>query len=106
MRMNANLDAPLRGYIPIGVQGRVFSVRNSLQFFTIPLGDLLGGALVDAVFESLMAAQPMGFLLVSVFDAGKGAGAACLFVLLGFVGVITCLVFRRDRTIWALEEMK
>ena len=102
--MNANLDALLRGYLPIDMQGRVFSVRNSLQFFTIPIGYLLGGVLVDRVFEPMMAAQAADSILATVFGLGKGSGAACLFFLLGFVGVITCLVFRRDRAIWSLEE--
>lgn len=102
--MNANLDALLRGYIPIDMQGRVFSVRNSFQFFTIPIGYLLGGVLVDSVFEPLMARQMADSLLCCVFGAGKGAGAAVLFFLLGFTGVATCLIFRRDRAIWALEE--
>ncbi len=55
--MNANMDALLRSYIPVEVQGRVYSARNTLQFFTIPLGYFLGGLLVDAVLEPLMASQ-------------------------------------------------
>lgn len=45
--MNANLDVLFRTHIPVKMQGRVYAARNSLQFFTIPLGYLLGGALVD-----------------------------------------------------------
>ena len=48
--MNANMDVLLRNRIPIEMQGRVFSVRNSLQFFTIPIGYFVGGLLVDRVF--------------------------------------------------------
>lgn len=102
--MNANLESLLRGYIPIDMQGRVFSVRNSFQFFTIPIGYLLGGVLVDSVFEPMMAQQAADSWLLRVFGAGKGSGAAVLFFLLGFTGVATCLIFRRDRAIWALEE--
>lgn len=36
-------------------RGRVYAVRNTFQFFTIPLGYLAGGLLVDRVFEPLMA---------------------------------------------------
>lgn len=104
--MNANLDALLREYIPIDMQGRVFSVRNSCQFFTIPIGYLLGGTLVDRVFEPFMAVQNADALAVCVFGADKGAGAALLFFLLGFAGAATCLVFRRDRAIWSLEGKK
>ena len=49
--------------------------RNSLQFFTIPLGYLLGGALVDTVFEPFMAAQTPESLFCCLFGTGKGSGA-------------------------------
>lgn len=102
--MSANMDVLFRSRIPISMQVRVYSVRNTLQFFTIPLGYLLGGILVDKVFEPFMAAQEQGSLLTLVFGSGKGSGAAMLFAVIAIVGVITCLVFRRDKHIWALEK--
>ena len=101
--MNANLDAVLRLRTPVNMQGRVYSVRNSLQFFTIPLGYLLGGLLVDYVFEPAMAARAGG-LLTAVFGSGKGSGAALFFFVLAFLGVGICLYFRRKPALWALEE--
>ena len=92
--MNANMDVIFRTRIPAEMQGRVFSCRNTLQFFTIPLGYLLGGLLVDRVFEPFMAAQSGG-LLISIFGSGKGSGAALLFFVLGLSGVAVCLVFYR-----------
>ena len=102
--MNANMDVLFRSRIPLTMQGRVYSARNTLQFFTIPVGYLLGGLLVDRVFEPLMASQQPGNLLAVMFGTGKGSGAAALFFLLGILGVTTCLVFRRDRHIWELEN--
>ena len=102
--MNANMDALFRGYIPVELQGRVYSARNSLQFFTIPLGYLLGGALVDLLFEPLSARMAGCAPWVLLFGTGKGSGAAALFLLLGALGVITCLIFRRDPYIRALED--
>lgn len=104
--MNANMDVLFRTRIPVTMQGRVYAARNTLQFFTIPVGYLLGGVLVDRIFEPFMAAQPAESGLITLFGAEKGAGAAFLFLLIGFVGVVTCLIFRRDRYIWALEEAK
>ena len=101
--MNANLDALLRHSIPLELQGRVYACRNSLQFFTIPLGYLLGGFLVDNIFEPFMAAQSQG-LLTQLFGMGKGSGAAALYLLLGFLGTFSCLIFRKDKHIWALEK--
>lgn len=91
--MNANLDVIFRCSIPLDMQGRVFSCRNTLQFFTIPIGFLMGGLLVDEVFEPLMEAQPANALLVSVFGEAKGSGAAMLFSIIGIVGVSVCLIF-------------
>ena len=86
------------------MQGRVYSARNTLQFFTIPFGYLCGGVLVDRVFEPFMAAQPMGSLWVTLFGAGKGSGAAFLFLVIGILGALSCLPFRTDKNIWELEE--
>jgi len=102
--MNANLDPVMRTSIPVNMQGRVYSCRNTLQFFTIPLGYFLGGALVDRVFEPLMAAQAAGSVLTSVFGSGKGSGASVLFALIGLAGVAVVGLFALDREIWKLEK--
>lgn len=106
--MNTNLGAIMRLNIPQEIQGRVYAARNSLQFFTIPLGYMLGGAAVDYVFEPLMASQTEGSLLVRMFGMGKGSGAACFFAVLGLAGVLVCIVFRRNRHLRAMqaEELK
>lgn len=101
--MGANMDVVLRSYIPIEMQGRVFSARNTLQFFTIPIGYFLGGVLVDHVFEPFMALQNACFLN-TLFGTGKGSGAAFLFLLLAISGVVVCLIFRKDKHIWDLER--
>ena len=102
--MNTNLNALLRTRIPVEMQGRVYAARNTLQFFTIPVGYLLGGVLVDRVCEPLMAAQPPGGPLVLLLGEGKGSGAALLYLALAAAGVLVCLAFRRDKAIWALEK--
>ena len=102
--MSANMDALFRTKIPIEMQGRVYSARNTLQFFTIPLGYLCGGILVDKVFEPFMSAQSAGSLWVSLFGSEKGSGAAMLFFVIGIIGALSCLPFRADKHIWKLEE--
>lgn len=102
--MSANMDVLFRNYIPIELQGRVYSIRNTLQFFTIPIGYFLGGILVDYIFEPFMILQKPDSLLLTIFGSGKGSGAAFLFFILGFIGVITCLLFRKDAYIWKLEK--
>lgn len=102
--MSTNMDVLFRNYIPIEIQGRVYSVRNTFQFFTIPIGYLSGGFLVDKVFEPFMLYQQQGGLLAIIFGTGKGSGAAFLFFILGIVGVVTCLIFRKNTHIWTLEK--
>ncbi|MDE5967239.1 MAG: MFS transporter, partial [Lachnospiraceae bacterium] len=102
--MNTNLDAIMRLSVPEYMQGRVYSVRNSLQFFTIPVGYFLGGFLVDQVFEPIMARQAVGGILARIFGTGKGSGAAFLFFVIAFAGIGVCLYFRRDKHIWELED--
>ncbi|MDO4739149.1 MAG: MFS transporter [Eubacteriales bacterium] len=102
--MNANLDVVMRSRIPVELQGRVFAARNTFQFFTIPVGYMLGGYLVDRVFEPVMALAQPGSLLCTLFGSGKGSGAALFFFCIAWVGVLTCLIFRRDRHIRALEK--
>ena len=102
--MNANMDVIFRNHIPLNMQGRVYSARNTLQFFTIPIGYFIGGFLVDKVFEPFMASQSAASIFVTLFGQGKGSGAAYLFLWLGFIGLITCLVFRKDPHIWQLEK--
>ena len=106
--MSTNLDAIMRLSIPQEIQGRVFACRNSLQFFTIPVGYFLGGLLVDVLFEPLMSAQPTAGLLVSIFGAGKGSGAAMCFALQAVMGVAVCLFFMRNKHIRTMqaEELK
>lgn len=101
--MSTNLDAIMRTSIPQEIQGRVFACRNSLQFFTIPLGYFLGGLLVDVLFEPLMAAQGADSLLVQIFGTGKGSGAAMCFALQAVMGVLVCIIFMRNRHIRAMQ---
>lgn len=59
---------------------------------------------MDRVFEPLMARQGALSPLVWLLGMGKGSGAALLFLILEFVGVVTCIIFLRDGHIRALEQ--
>ena len=102
--MSASLDAVMRLRVPDEIQGRVYSVRNTFQFFTIPAGYFLGGFLVDKVFEPFMARFAPDTFLERVFGSGKGSGAALLFFVIAFAGVAVCIIFRTSRSIRALEK--
>lgn len=100
--MNANMDVLFRERIPVSMQGRVYAARNTFQFFTIPLGYIIGGFLVDRVFEPFIE-KNNSVILSELFGTGKGSGAAFLFMFLAFAGIAVCRVFRKDKNIWKLE---
>lgn len=102
--MNANIDVIFRSEIPAEMQGRVYSARNTLQFFTVPVGYFLGGFLVDKVFEPFMERFSDGSLPVIMFGNGKGSGASALFFAIGVAGAAVCLIFRRNKHIRELEK--
>lgn len=90
--MNANLTAVVREQVPIEMQGRVFSAKDTLQNCSIPLGLFLGGVLADHVFEPFMAADsPLQNILSRFFGTGTGAGIAVVFFLVGCVGMTISL---------------
>lgn len=99
--MSANYDVIFRSTVPKEMLGRVYSVRNTLQFFSIPVGYFLGGFLVDKVFEPFMAGTE-NTLLLNIFGTEKGSGAALLFFVIGIAGVLVCTVFSRIK---ALREL-
>ena len=103
--MSANLDVILRSTIPADMQGRVYSCRNTLQFFTIPIGFFLGGLMVDRVCEPFMASPASPGLLTQLFGVGKGSGAAMMMFILGVAGTAICLIFGRILQKYKYEEV-
>ena len=90
--MSANLDVIFRSTIPVELQGRVYACRNTLQFFTIPIGLFLGGFMVDNVCEPLMVAYGDLSILKTLFGTGKGSGAALMMFILGLGGSLICII--------------
>ena len=91
--MGADLDVVFRSTIPVDMQGRVYACRNTMQFFTIPIGSLTSGVLIDNFFDPFMSRQNDKSLLCAVFGIGKGSGAALLMAVLGVAGVDVCTIF-------------
>ena len=90
--MNANLTTVVREQVPIEMQGRVFSAKDTLQNCSIPLGLFLGGILADHVFDPFMAADsPLQRVLSRIFGTGAGAGIAVIFFAVGLIGMTVSL---------------
>ena len=91
--MSTNQNVIMRNTVPANLLGRVYACRNTLQFFTIPLGLLFGGYMVDHVCEPFMAAH--GGIFTLLFGSGKGSGAALMLFILGVAGTLHCIVSGR-----------
>ncbi len=89
--MSTNQNVIMRNSIPENLQGRVYACRNTFQFFTIPLGLLFGGFMVDDVCEPFMVGKEG--MLSLLFGTGKGSGAALMMFILGVAGTLYCLLF-------------
>lgn len=90
--MNANLMAVMRENVPLELQGRVFSAKDTLQNGTIPLGLLLGGILADYLLEPFMTSSSFLQRAAShLFGTGNGAGIAALFFCVGSLGAFLSL---------------
>lgn len=91
------MTAAMRDQVPVEMQGRVFSARDTLQNCTIPLGLFLGGVLADHVFEPFMSIpSPVQQALTFAFGSGKGPGIALLFFIVGIAGFIMSISALRN----------
>jgi DHA3 family macrolide efflux protein-like MFS transporter len=93
--MSTNLDVIVRTTIPAEMQGRVYACRNTLQFFTIPIGYFFGGWMVDVICEPFMERVSTESIMAAMFGLGKGSGAGMMIFMLGLIGMVICLVFGR-----------
>lgn len=89
--------------IPEGIQGRIFSVRNAIQFSTIPMAILLGGFLADSVFEPfMMSDNPITSFLIIAVGEGAGSGMAVMFLCTGILGTLFSIIFYNRKDIQSL----
>ncbi len=74
------------------VQGRVFSARRLIAWFTNPISPIIAGTLADFVLEPAMKTQNVfSNIFVSWVGSGPGAGMALLMVFCGIGGALTGL---------------
>lgn len=98
--INAGQMDLLYRYVPDELQGRIFAVRNVLQFGTIPAGILMGGFLADYVLEPWMrtAAAPVK-VLQQLVGTGAGSGMAVMFLGTGVMGALFSLISYQNKEI-------
>ncbi len=94
--ISAGQNVILYRLVPEEMQGRIFSVRNAVQFSSIPVGILLGGFLADYVFEPYMSGGYAGSgILYHIVGSGSGSGMAVMFLCTGILGSLFSFGFYR-----------
>lgn len=90
--------------VPENIQGRVFAVRNALQYSTIPIGILSGGLLADYVFEPFIASDTApAVFLGKIVGNGAGSGMAAMFLCTGACGFLMSIAALFNREIRKLN---
>lgn len=93
--------------VPPEISGSVFAARNALQFFTVPIGLLLGGVLADRVFEPFMrSGAPFAAMLGKLVGSAYGSGMAVMFLCSGLLGSAASLLLYRNKAVQGLSELK
>ena len=102
----ANVDYLTRVRIPIELQGRVFSARNTIQYLFLPVGIFLSGFLNDFVFYPII--KDNSLLLENLSFLGKNnqeLSIALLYIFIGFLGIIGSIIFRNNKNFKNLNKI-
>ena len=93
--------------IPTTIQGRVFAVRNAVQFGTIPAAILLGGFLAEYVFEPFIKSENIvAQMLQNLVGSGNGSGMAVMFLCTGIIGSLFSLTISKRKEMDELRYKK
>lgn len=100
----ANQNTIMYQKIPSNLQGRVFAVRNAIQYCTIPFGIILGGYLADYVFEPFISSgDKFAQILGTLVGDGAGSGMAAMFLCTGICGFTVSIISCFNREIKKLN---
>lgn len=102
--IDAGQNVILYRNVPEEIQGRVFAVRNAIQFSSIPIAILLGGSLADYVFEPFMMTEnAVTSVLHVLVGNGPGSGMAVMFLCTGVLGSLFSFISYRQKAIQKLS---
>jgi MFS transporter, DHA3 family, macrolide efflux protein len=91
--INTSNQAIWQSKVAPDVQGRVFSARRLIAWFTNPVSPIIAGAMADFVFEPAMRADTaMAATFGPLVGTGPGAGMGLVMVLCGLLGLLVPVV--------------
>lgn len=102
----ANVDYLTRVRIPIELQGRVFSARNTIQYLFLPVGIFLSGVLNDFIFYPII--KDNYSLMKSLSFLGRNnqeLSIALLYIFIVFLGIIGSIIFRNNKNFKELDKI-
>jgi len=87
--INGSNQAIWQAKVAPDLQGRVFSARRLIAWFTNPISPIIGGTLSDFLLEPAMKNQSSGLsrFFVPAFGSGPGSGMSLLIFLCG-IGIL------------------
>ncbi|OAT84674.1 hypothetical protein A6P54_02655 [Bacillus sp. MKU004] len=87
-------------------QGRVFSIKGTLAWSTLPLAQGIAGPLSDNVFEPLFQSNDsiLSSTVGSIIGIGEGRGVGFIIILLGFFIISTGFIFLFNKNFRGVEE--
>lgn len=91
--VNTSNQAIWQSKVAPDVQGRVFSARRLIAWFTNPISPIIAGAMADFVFEPAMSTDTaLAAAFGPLVGAGPGAGMGLIMVLCGFLGLLVPVI--------------
>ncbi len=91
--VNTSNQAIWQAKVAPDVQGRVFSARRLIAWFTNPISPIIGGTLADFVLEPAMRGpSALATLFGGLVGTGPGAGMGLLMVFCGLLGVLVPVI--------------
>ena len=89
---NSSNQAIWQSKVAPDVQGRVFSARRLIAWFTNPISPVIGGALADYLLEPAMkTVSPLSSTFGWLVGTGAGSGMGLLLVTCGIMGSLVGL---------------
>ncbi|HMS85922.1 MAG TPA: MFS transporter [Nitrospira sp.] len=101
----ACVESLSRRKVPLERQGRVFALRQFITLASVPLSAIIGGMLVQYVFEpALLRGGQWSGTVGDWFGTGPGRGTGLFFLVIGILGILISLLSMTHRRLQKLEQ--
>ena len=103
--INSSAEVIFQKKVAPDVQGRVFSVNDSITSASLPLAYLVAGFLADRIFEPLMTVNgPLAGSVGQLIGTGPGRGIGLMFIVLGALTMLMTIIAYQYTPLRKVEE--